>query len=66
MKWISVEDEKPKDGDYSILIAYDNGSVEMGQAIWVIEMVHVQDEYDRKWPTATHWMPMPDPPKDNQ
>jgi len=59
MDWISVEDRLPEKGDYSVLIAYDNGSVEDGKACCVIQMAHVED----KWPCATHWMPLPKPPK---
>lgn len=57
--WNDVNVELPEDGDYSVLVAFSNGSVED------MKMVHVQD-----WVRdggygdleITHWMPMPEHP----
>lgn len=69
MKWISVEDRLPKMGDYSVLAAFDNKSVEpVPRSSLPIDMVHVEDWLrDRiigTFPRITHWMPLPDPPED--
>lgn len=58
-KWIPAYQELPHDGDYSVLVAFSNGSVED------MRMVHVQD-----WVRdggygdleVTHWMHMPPHP----
>tara|TARA_R110000850_G_scaffold202502_1_gene328460 strand:- start:330 stop:587 length:258 start_codon:yes stop_codon:yes gene_type:complete len=59
-KWIDPAKELPEDGDYSVWVAFSNGSVED------MKMVHVQDwirdDYHRGI-TVTHWMKMPEPPK---
>lgn len=59
-KWISVEDKLPKNGDYSVLVVFNNNSVED------MKMVHVQDWIKGRYGTRiTHWMPLPDPPGDS-
>ena len=59
--WIDAEKELPPDGDYSVLVAFNNGSVED------LKMVHVQDwvrdnMYRHGNMCITHWMYMPDHP----
>ena len=59
-EWTNAADELPTDGDYSVLVAFNNGSVED------MRMWHVQD-WSRglidKSVRVTHWMPMPTPPQ---
>ena len=73
--WISVEDRLPESEDNSVLVHFENGS---------IETVHIQDYFDditagikdgiqqyTKWylinnPKVTHWMPLPEPPENKE
>jgi len=54
--WIKLEDRKPLYGDYSVLVAHTNDSV---------EMCHVDD---LRWGCSeyTHWMDLPSPPNSEQ
>ena len=54
--WIKLSDRKPLYGDYSVLVAHPNGSV---------EMCHVDD---LRWGCSgyTHWMDLPSPPNSEQ
>lgn len=58
-RWISVEDELPKEGDY-VLICNNRGlmttSLYEGKE-WVISETFLAVN-------VTHWMPMPQPPKE--
>jgi len=65
-EWISVEDRLPEQGDYSVFAAFDNGSVEpVSSYNFPTDMVHVEDWLrDKVTPKITHWMPLPEPPKD--
>lgn len=63
MTWISVKDRLPEVGDYSVLCAFSNGSIEP------IRMEHVEDWAQGlrdDYLTITHWMPLPDPPKEEE
>jgi hypothetical protein len=69
MEWFSVNDNLPPLGDYSVLVYFEHGG---------IDMVHVQDYFAditagivdgiqqyTKWyihQGVTHWMPLPDEP----
>jgi hypothetical protein len=62
-KWMDASKSLPSDGDYSVFVAFSNGSVED------MRMVHVQDwvrdnnlASDMKDVTVTHWMHMPNHP----
>jgi hypothetical protein len=60
LEWIDASEELPEDGDYSVFVAFNNGSVED------MRMVHVQDwarSRDFGGIEVTHWMRMPEPPK---
>ena len=57
INWISVEDELPKNLD-DVLIHYADGRIEVGCRYsdgWLME---------RSWGPVTHWMPLPEPPKE--
>ena len=56
--WIKLSDEKPLYGDYSVLVAHANGSV---------ETYHVDDlRWGGEVCGYTHWMPLPSPPNSEQ
>ncbi len=59
MEWIKVSDRIPESADTSVIVHFENGS---------IEFVHIQDFFTSEWykhsdPQVTHWMPLPKPPK---
>lgn len=60
MEWIIINDDTiPESKDDSVLVHFDTGS---------IETVHIQDFFSSGWykfanPSPTHWMPLPEPPK---
>ena len=59
MEWISVNESIPESADNSVLVHFENGG---------IETVHIQDMFTSGWylhndPKPTHWMPLPNPPK---
>ncbi len=64
-EWISIQESKPSDGAYVLCYVNDivSGWVELlkyeGKGVWV-DAINA-DEYD---PIVTHWMPLPEPPKD--
>ena len=68
-KWVSVNDflPEPKTG---VLVAFDDGEVWVLWQDWV-DVVDVEagafdypkDPEWREWHTATHWMPLPEPPR---
>ena len=63
-KWISVEERLPEKM-YSACLVYSDGYIQvacwshdkMGWDVWF----YVDGEYD---PDVTHWMPLPEPPKE--
>jgi hypothetical protein len=68
MGWISVEDRLPKVGDF--VVGYEKGE---GIIFVCIRMLGVEGSdghwYISKgdelyWADFTHWMPLPDPPKE--
>ena len=57
MNWISVEDKLPENFD-DVLIHYADGRIDIGCRYpdgWMTE---------RSWGPITHWMPLPEPPKE--
>ena len=64
MKWISVKDRLPeKDGRY--LVCYANLS-DVVEAIYNSSFGFIHKCTANTFQTATHWMPLPEPPKDSQ
>lgn len=70
MQWISVKDKLPE-SDHGVLVAVSGrvGNITLIDAIeigsfdrdegWILEMWP-----DWEGPTITHWMPLPEPPKE--
>lgn len=64
-RWISVDESLPEKGVYKACLAYANGFIvvaewscnKFGYDWWF----HVDGEYE---PLVTHWMPLPEPPKE--
>lgn len=57
MKWISAKERLPRNLD-DVLVLYENGNMEVSCRYsdgWLME---------RKWGPVTHWMPLPEPPKE--
>ncbi|HFG7032431.1 DUF551 domain-containing protein [Acinetobacter baumannii] len=73
MEWISVEDQLPEIADASILAHFQSGSIETVHIEdWFKDITSgVDDDGNQrftKWylkasNTITHWMPLPEPPK---
>ena len=67
MEWISVEDEKPNIGErYSYLFVNGKKEVTCGYAFDIEDnrRVWISDAISQTNEIATHWMPLPKPPKD--
>ena len=73
MKWISVEDRLPKDGQdgvcadsfgmMALMLCWDNKIVESGNFCGR-DFQHANGDMDyHDEPKVTHWMPLPEPPK---
>lgn len=67
MEWISVEDQLPDDGQTVVAIGFDWGNkankrhfviCEYFDGIWV-------GDQDEEFEYLTHWMPLPEPPKEH-
>ena len=67
-QWIRVEDEKPDTGQY-VLVYHKDGVMQCAQylisgyddrGLWVL------DHYYKDQGEITHWMPLPEPPKEVQ
>ena len=73
MEWISVNDRLPELRDDSIIAHFDTGSIETVHVEdWFKPITNGLDKNGvqkyTKWyltanPTITHWMPLPEPPK---
>lgn len=58
-KWISVKDRLPKPID-NVLVYHEDGTIEIE---W---LYHAGDfAYEGIYGTVTHWMPLPEPPKED-
>jgi len=73
MEWISVKTELPELQDSSVIGYFENGSIEtIHIQDWFAPITNgIIDGVQQytKWyltasPTVTHWMPLPDKPKD--
>ena len=65
-QWIRVEDEKPDTGQY-VLVNHKDGVMQCAQylisgyddrELWML------DHYYKEQSEITHWMPLPEPPKE--
>ena len=56
-EWISVKDRLPDNGT-KVLTQFDYGAME---ASW-----YDSKYYQPFWNRATHWMPLPEPPKEDE
>ena len=65
-QWIRIEDEKPDTGQY-VLVYHKDGVMQCAQylisgyddrELWVL------DHYYKEQGEITHWMPLPEPPKE--
>lgn len=71
-EWISVKTRLPELGDYSVLAHFDHGGMAMVHVMdYFAPMTAGLDEVGEqkytKWYISqgvTHWMDMPEPPKD--
>ena len=57
-KWISVEESKPEP-NHNVLLHYSNGRIEGGLFLTSLQQFTCEGLYGE----ATHWMPLPTPPK---
>lgn len=76
MEWISVEDSIPEmkhvDGEYEhwistrVIVLRDNGYITIAEREDDGERLGVMwvDESGYSFKNVTHWMPLPEPPKD--
>tara|TARA_R100000541_G_scaffold12840_1_gene21382 strand:+ start:17585 stop:17812 length:228 start_codon:yes stop_codon:yes gene_type:complete len=72
-KWISVEDELPEVKDDSVLVHFENGSIETVHLEWFDDITCGLGEDDEQLyckrftnhnPKFTHWMSLPEPPEE--
>ena len=63
MKWISVKDRLPEDDEMKLITLWDCNSMRMAyyyeQELWICNGVDVTG-------FVTHWMPLPEPPKESE
>ena len=67
MSWISVKDRLPEYG-LRVLAAYDDGVVRIGISKGYFPEVVTKRQDARAFGFAevTHWMPLPEPPKEDE
>ncbi len=64
MEWISVEDRLPEEG-HEVLGAYLLEDSEHCQSVLLFARGEFMTEYDGEfYGIVTHWMPLPEPPKE--
>lgn len=70
MKWISVKDKLPpteKNGWSPPVLFYDSGGIKLGNYSNESKSFHSCDDQDTTdFGTESHWMPLPDKPKDGE
>ncbi len=82
MKWIKIEDQKPRAGDEHLYLITDGKEISVGwhedeyfaedpkaalqysSACWHDD-AHLLVTGLNGWPNVTHWMPLPEPPSDD-
>lgn len=62
MEWISVKNRLPKDGEF--VLTYKNGIVDV-QMYEKNRNGWIQGNWFWSMATVTHWMPLPEPPKED-
>jgi len=60
-RWISVEDRLPEEGEW-VLIFGPGYHVPLEG--FLISGAWIDDQFERR--TVTHWMPLPEPPKEDK
>lgn len=62
-EWISVETEKPKDGEYvQVYLGYGRQAVCRYSSVG--DLFYCSVRLGRSNGGVTHWMPLPEPPKE--
>lgn len=61
--WISVKDEMPQDG-VQVLVYSKHKWVAIGSTIKGYKVKRFYDGDGCSWNSITHWMPLPEPPKE--
>jgi len=62
-EWIPVRERMPKEGERVLAFYQDGFQRVLSTDIFGFPLVHTKD---LKWVLATHWMPLPDPPKEGK
>lgn len=67
-EWISIDEQIPEVGECVLLYAIDgNCGVMYARNISDYAASCLErDEHDPAWDAVTHWMPLPEPPKDGE
>ena len=63
--WISVKDRKPEEGGTYIVAAFDGHARQVTFAKWQKRVGGWLMTGARSYWHVTHWMPMPEPPKED-
>lgn len=66
--WISVENELPLEGTLVLATGFDYGDESKKRhyvvAMRIDEYWYDEDDVNREFTHLTHWMPLPEPPKE--
>lgn len=65
-EWISVKDRLPNPHKQRVLVYLKNGSIKIASdwIDWPDGTVSFETMHNEYWEQATHWMPLPEPPKE--
>jgi len=70
--WVSVDERLPEYKDGSVLVHFENGSIETVHLEYFADITCGLDKdgnqlyckmFDNHDPAFTHWMPLPEPPQ---